>query len=210
MHRQKEATYEAATGGYKPLISMDTIVGEPRGESAGYLAGNEIRKLFRECMKRITSLDLGIKKRIFTAQQVDSFNQTRFAYPMDTAKLLVQGAYTVIEEFRNNAPSIPKAEMSRDNTGNFELRMPDEKGQLYYTHTVWGYCDGKQSYVMMDGNLFPIFIIHHQFYVLGSKEYMASGSIIPLYMVFGNLASAALSPSTVALVRNLRIFRLDL
>jgi hypothetical protein len=202
--------YLNAADGYEPLISMDTIVGEPKGETAATQAAKEIRSLLGVCIRRIAGLDLTTARRVVSREQIDSFNLTRFSYPMDTARLLRQGAYASIEEFRNNTPSIPKAELSRDNTGNFTLRIPDETGQFYYTHRVWGYCDGTQSYVMMDGNLFPIFSVNHQFYVLGSKEYVSNGAIIPLYLLLGNLASATLSPSTIGLTRSLRVFRLDL
>ena len=202
--------YLNATGGYEPLFSTDTIVGEPKGETAATQAGKEIRNLFGVCMKRIAGLDLMTTRKVVSRKQIDSFNLTRFSYPMDTAKLLLQGAYAGIEEFLNNTPSIPKAELSRDNTGNFTLRIPDETGQFYYTHRVWGYCDGTQTYVMMDGNLFPIFSVNHQFYVLGSKEYASNGAIIPLYLLFGDLAAATLSPATIGLTRSLRVFRLDL
>ena len=196
--------------GFMPVISVDTTLRELKGETASYVAGKVIRALFAKFMERAATADLNKARRIVSAEQIDSFNQIRFAYPMDTAKLLLKGVYAGIDEFRNNAPSIKNAEMTTDNTGIFVLRVPDENGQLYYTHTAWGYCDGSQSYVMMDGNLFPIFIIHHQFYVLGSKQYQISGAIIPLYILLGNLAPAAFSPSTANLVRSLRLFRLDM
>ncbi len=37
-----------------------------------------------------------------------------------------------------------------------ELDIPDGKGRFIYTHTVWGFCDGSQVYVMMDGNVFSL------------------------------------------------------
>jgi hypothetical protein len=129
---------------------------------------------------------------------------------MDSASQFVKGVYTSIDEFRNNKPSISKYELSKDRNANLELSIPDENGKFYYTHTAWGLCDGKQRYVMMDGNLFPVFRVDHQFYVLGSKQYRTKKTIVPFFLpltgavyVFG---TAAVSQKVV---RELDLFRLD-
>jgi hypothetical protein len=72
--------------------------------------------------------------------------------PPGTANALTRGVYTSFEEFRNNAPSI----------GDFEVQVEDnrrvlyirEAGHSYYTHDAWGYCDGKDIYIMRDGMLY--------------------------------------------------------
>ena len=90
---------------------------------------------------------------------------------MDTATRRVKGAYVGYQEFLNNAPTIANAEFSTDNAGRFVLSVPDQNGRFIYTHTVWGYCDGSRAYAMVDGDLLPIFSVHHQFYADGPKEY---------------------------------------
>lgn len=202
--------YLAANNGFMPLISMDTTTVDRENEGAAAVGKKAIRELFDEFMNRIAAKDLDRERRVVSTDQIDSFNRSRFAYPMDTAIRMAKGAYRTFEEFLQNAPSIGNAEFSRDNTGNYSLRIPDENGQLYYTHSVWGYCDGGHAYVMMDGNLFPIFEIHHQFYVLGSKEYRLKGGIfVPFFVPLGPVAVVGYTHINQEVARSLRVFRID-
>jgi hypothetical protein len=163
--------YLQAKNGFMPLILMDTTLRELTGGPAAAIAEQEILALFDEFMDRIATKDLDKERRIVSAEQIDSFNRTRYAYPMDTATNLEKGAYASYEEFLNNAPAIANAELSTDKESHLLLSVPDQNGRLIYTHTVWGYCDGSRAYAMADGDLLPIFNVHHQFYADGPKEY---------------------------------------
>ncbi len=203
-----------AKDGFMPMMSMDTLLSGLKGETAGVIAGKQTRVLLAEFMNQIAAKDLGKGRRIVSAEQIDSFNRARFAYPMDTAKQLVKGVYNSVEEFLNNAPSIGNAELGADKTGSLELRIPDQNGQLYYTRSVWGFCDGSRAYVMIDGNLFRVFSICHQFYVLGSKEYRQK--IKKTFVVIPGMPLAASvlfymtsSDTEPLLTRKLRVYRID-
>jgi hypothetical protein len=199
--------------GYIPLTYLDTTVQRMSGYSLPHAAAHQLPGLIDMFMQKVAALDqLGgwAEKRTISYEQIDSFSRTRFDYPMDTVMHLMKGVYVNVEEFRNNAPSILQYELSNDKSGNMELRIPDENGHLYYTHTVWGFCDGKQAYVMMDGNLFPVFPVQHQFYVLGSKVYRDKKVWVPLYIPLGPLAFAyGFTSVSENVVRSLRLFRLD-
>jgi hypothetical protein len=73
--------------------------------------------------------------------------------------------------------------IDKDPLGKPQLNVPGENGKMTFTHTAWGYCDGNQVFAMMDADLFTVFVVGHQFYVLGSREYsheyMSSGLIRP-------------------------------
>jgi hypothetical protein len=83
-------------------------------------------------------------------EDIRRFNASRFNAPIDDDRPS-RGVYANFEEFRNNTPSIQ----------NFEIRVEhhervlyiQESGNTYYSHEVWGYCDGKDIYVMRDGIL---------------------------------------------------------
>jgi hypothetical protein len=160
-----------AKNGFMPLILMDTTLRELTGGPADVIAEQQVGALLDEFMARMASIDLNKERRVVSAEQIDSFNRSRFAYPMDTATHPVKGAYANYDEFLHNAPTIANAEFSTDREGKFDLSIPDQNGQLTYTHTMWGYCDGSRTYAMVDGNLLPVFSVHHQFYVYGQKEY---------------------------------------
>jgi hypothetical protein len=145
-----------------------------------------------------------------------------FAYPIDTATRLVKGVYASVDEFRENAPSFLNYSIDKDPSGKPQLNVADESGKMYFNHTAWGFCDADQVYVMMDGNLFPMFTVGHQFYVLGSKEYRKKtrrvgysiGTIVPVSAILGMgtyFSASATAGVDVAsgTTRTLRIFRVN-
>jgi hypothetical protein len=199
---------------YTPLAYLDTLAAfsEYKVEN---MAASELPELTGLFMEKVADCfrdeDIAAKKTI-SYEQIDSFCRIPFSYSMDTTTSLTKGVYANVEEFRNNAPSILRYEVSKDPKSNLELQIPDENGQLYFTHTVWGFCDGKQVYVMMDGNVFPVFCVHHQFYVLGSKEYRNPKVNVPMFIPLGIGYSVFLGGvNSIAdnVSRALRLFRLD-
>lgn len=90
------------------------------------------------------------------------------------------------------------------------LHMKDEQGKLYYTRKMWGFCDGQQTYVMMDGNLFPIFTHNRAYYVYGSKEYMVKKYSAPLFFLLPVAYVLGAVPVSEKVFRKLRFFRLDM
>jgi hypothetical protein len=201
---------------YIPLTYLDTsVTGSAMYSSA--MVGRHIPGLINAFMDKVAAHDLDVDlvaKRAISWDQIDSFCRTRFDYPIDTAKKWVKGVYANIDEFRNNQPSAYSYELSKDKSGDLELRIREENGQLYYTHTAWGLCDGNQLYLMMDGNLFPLFFVHHQFYVLGSKVYTNKKIYVPLFLLTPGPAMtkdyiSGWGAIDVGTMRSLRLFRLD-
>lgn len=196
--------------GYIPLTYLDTLVYAPTAT----IWDRELPSLTAEFMDKVAALDLGRPRaRVVSRAQIDSFSRTRYNYPMDTATIPARGVYANVGEFRANHPSITDFQLSKDGKTNMELRVRDNDGKYYFTHTVWGLSTGSRVYVMMDGNLFPVFLVGHQFYVLGSKRLIAGfdgsslGGFLPLGI--GLLASVTLSNINTPAYRRLRVYRLD-
>lgn len=199
---------------YMPLAYLDTLAAfsEFKVENMAAAELPELIGLFMDKVNDRLREEIIEARGVISYEQIDSFCRIPFNYPMDTAITLTKGVYASVEEFRNNAPSILRYEVSKDPKSNLELQIPDENGQLYYTHTVWGFCDGKQAYVMMDGNVFPVFCIHHQFYVLGSKDYRNPKVNVPMFIPLGLGAAVFLggvNSISDNVSRTLRVFRLD-
>jgi hypothetical protein len=201
---------------YFALTYLDTVVTASAMTSLA-MAEHRIPGLISAFMDKIAVRDIDVDvvvKRPITWDQIDSFCRSRFDYPIDSAKNLVKGVYANIDEFRSNQPSITRYELSQDRSGSLEVRIPDDAGQLYYTHTAWGLCDGHQQYLMMDGNLFPILFVHHQFYVLGSKVYKKNKLYVPAFLLMPGPLWAAdwisgWTPIDLGTLRSLRLYRLD-
>ena len=205
--------YLSEKDGYKPLAYMDTTLHELQGSSLPDAVAWGLSELTDLFMDKVAAYDQAggwAEKRTVSYEQIDSFNRARFDYAMDTVTRPLKGVYGNVDEFKNNAPSISQYELSKDKSGNMEVRVRDENGQLYFTRTVWGCCDGKQAYIMMDGNLFPIFGVQHQFYVLGSKDYRNRKVRVPYIIPLGP-AGMVFGTTKVGddVVRELHLFRLN-
>ena len=200
-------------GGFVPLVYLDTLA-ETKGTEDGYMTERRLIELTDVFMEKVAAMDNAgtvARRRTVTMGQIDSFSHRRYDYAMDTALQPVKGVYASVDEFRNNRPSITDYKITKDNQGNLELRVKDADGQYYYSHTLWGFCDGWQAYVMMDGNLFPVFRVQHQFYVLGSDQYKRDVvAIIPFMIPLGPAAMMyGMATVNSGIYRKLQIFRLD-
>ncbi|HEV3414657.1 MAG TPA: hypothetical protein VG101_19390 [Puia sp.] len=215
--RFRVEVYVKANDRYAPLMRFDSTVTGLRGEVASSIATDQVRELFDFFMRQVAATDLDKDRRLVSYQQIDSFNRAQFAYPMDNATRLVKGVYVTFDEFRDNAPSILNYTIDKDPLGKPQLNVPGENGRMTFNHTAWGYCDGHQVYVMMDGDLFTVFAVGHQFYVLGSREYSHKatstgiGPGAPGGVIIGTAAALSAPAGDVVgkTTRTLRIFRLD-
>lgn len=128
---------------------------------------------------------------------------------MDTATVLRKGIYASIHEFRNNQPSVFNYQVEPDVNGLLQLYLKDAAGQLYFSRKMWGYCDGQQCYVMMNGNLFPIIPVHHAFYVWGSKGFRLKNSAVPYLVTLPTVVFYGAATVSITAVRQLHFFNLD-
>ncbi|HTR27762.1 MAG TPA: hypothetical protein VMH27_00730 [Puia sp.] len=108
------------------------------------------------------------------------FNQTRFDIPVFDSGSLVRGVYTIFEEFRSNAPSIRDFEI-QPVKGSFALYIKNADGSSSYTHQVWGFCDGRQIYLMRDGLLHPLRKDGNSYYFFGIDVAPSNSASPPLF-----------------------------
>lgn len=102
-------------------------------------------------------------------KDIQQFNRSRFDAVINKDSTLVRGVYASFEEFKNNQPSISDFEI-KDEKGRSILYIKDNGGESYYSHTAWGYCDGKTIYVMKDGILVPTWKEGNAWYLFGISE----------------------------------------
>ena len=193
--------------GYLPFAFLDTVIISPR--SVKDMSLFRLPDLLFNFLQKIAFTDETLlnRKSSFTLNELELLNKKRFDYPMDTAQVLQNGVYANVEEFRNNRPSMSNYEIRSDENGLTQIYLKDEKGQSYFSRKIWGYCDGKQCYTMMDGNLFPVLSVNHAFYVFGSREYQMSMSIAPIVLLpFGLLAYENINKKVY---RKMHLFSLD-
>lgn len=157
--RLRAEIYARHNGRYLPLVRIDTL--QPtrlvfysilRSTYLGW--EKELASLFTQVTQRASlafARKAGAGRRI-AWEDIRHFNKTRFDIPIFEGERLQSGVYTGFEEFRDNDPSIHDFEVLPED-GSLALYLKNGDGTSYYTHNAWGFCNGKQVFLMRDGLL---------------------------------------------------------
>ena len=171
--RLKAEVYALKDSQYLPLFRIDTL------QATSRVVYNTLRSTYNGWEKELADMlrqladsasQATARKEghstLISREDISRFNRSRFALPIDDDAVPAMGVYTTFEEFRNNAPATRDFQIRWDN-GNRTLYIKDEAGTYYYSHTAWGYSDGKAVYFMRDGILRPIWKEGKAFYFYG-------------------------------------------
>jgi hypothetical protein len=157
--RLKAEVYAMRDGRYIPILRFDTLQTAMKRrilqERSPYFEwGVNLAELLDELVDSASALTQGkaVANRWVGLDDIREFNASRFNAPIDE-NLPARGVYANFEEFRNNTPSIQHFEIRQEN--HQRVIYVEESGATYYTHEAWGYCDGKDFYIMRDGVLCP-------------------------------------------------------
>lgn len=204
--------YLKENGSYIPLAYFDTSITSLRllRDIAPFRLP-ALMEMFMEEMHYTNQAKANNKnKRILTFAFVDSVSRKDFSYSIYIADTLHKGVYANFEEFRNNKPSVLNYEVKQDGNSFMTLHLIDEQGKSYYSRKMWGFCDGQQVYVMMDGNLFPAILQNQAWYVYGSKEYKVKNYSAPVFFLFPAAYVIGSLPIGEKVTRRLRFLHLDM
>jgi hypothetical protein len=182
--RLKAEIYARKNDQYLPLLRIDTL--EPtrsviyNARTAAYSGWEKDLAVMLRDLAENAALTANHKEnsnRWISREDIHRFNRSRFDIPILDSNTFNRGVYTSFEEFRNNAPSIHDFEVRPDN-GHLALYLRNGDGTSYYTHNVWGYCNGKEVFIMRDGLLHPLRKDGNSFYFYGID--IASDATPPL------------------------------
>jgi hypothetical protein len=171
--RMRAEVYARRDNRYLPLIRIDTLQATANVTYSTVKCTyngweKELVVLFRELTEN-AALALAQKEsagRWITWDDIHRFNQSRFTIALFNSPTLRRGVYASFEEFRDNAPSIRDFEIRKD-IGGFAIYLKAGDGTSYYSHIVWGCCDGKQVFLMRDGLLTPLRKVGNSFCFYG-------------------------------------------
>jgi hypothetical protein len=157
--RLKAEIYACRDSQYMPVIRFDTLQTYVRSNPY-----NSFRSYYSIWGRDLTSLLIEMTdsaswfctarsglNRVLTLESILRFNRSRFEAPIAAGETLRPGVYADFEEFRNNAPSIRDFEIKEER--DYRLLYIKTGGNSCYSHDAWGYCDGKNVFVMRDGIL---------------------------------------------------------
>jgi hypothetical protein len=172
--RLKAEVYARRDNRYLPLLRVDTL------QATGNVTYSTVKCTYNGWEKELVAVfgELTENAALAAARKESSgnwitrddiyrFNQSRFDIPILNSPELTRGVYTSFEEFRNNAPSIHDFEIKTENGPALYLKSGD--GNSYYTHDAWGYCDGKQVFLMRGGLLQPLLKAGNSFCFYGTE-----------------------------------------
>jgi hypothetical protein len=157
--RLKAEIYACRDSQYMPVIRFDTLQSYVRSNPYTSLSsyysiwGKDLTTLLTEMTdtaSRVCATRSG-HARLISLGDILRFNRSRFDAPIAANEPLIPGVYADFEEFRNNAPSIRNFEIKEEKS--YRLLYIKADGASCYCHDAWGYCDGKNIFVMRDGIL---------------------------------------------------------
>ncbi|HWK03721.1 MAG TPA: hypothetical protein VNS58_08815 [Puia sp.] len=152
--RLKAEVYAEKDGQYIPLYRFDSV--QIFEKNSLTRLGKELSGMLEGLADSATLLlaQKGGSGRKIDRPAILQFNRSRFDPPISKDSSLVKGVYNTFEEFKDNTPSVQDFEIKREK-GNLILYLKEAGGHSYYSHNAWGYCDGKNVYIMKDGMLTP-------------------------------------------------------
>lgn len=171
--RLKAEVYAGKDSNYIPVFRFDTLFYTLK-------AVYSIRSPYSDWERDLAAIlcDLADSASFLAGQKQDynqqipltaihQFNQSRFVLPIDDSAGLTRGVYASFDEFRNNTPSIRNFEIKTEGSKQL-LYIIEGNGKSYYSHDAWGYCDGKDVFIMRDGVLRLAWKEGKAFYFLAS------------------------------------------
>ncbi|MHA4812091.1 hypothetical protein ACX0G9_28610 [Flavitalea flava] len=174
--RLKAEIYVVKDSNYMPLFRFDSL--QVTSKNSYWNLDTDVSQYLAEILGELadSSAFLAAQKinklRHLTLDDIRRFNQTRFQAPICRDSQLVKGVYTSFQEFRNNDPLIRDFEIHTEKKKQY-LYLKDGEGHTNYSHTAWGYCDGKTVYIMRDGALRPTCKEGNSFYLFGNASLTA-------------------------------------
>jgi hypothetical protein len=156
--RLKAEIYAGRDNSYIPVFRFDTLfytVKTVYSVQSPYSDWSRNLSTLLEELADSASFIAGQKQgsaRQIPIDAIRQFNQSRFESPIDSNTPLTQGVYASFEEFKNNAPSIRNFEIKMEGANRL-LYIKESGGRSYYSHDAWGYCDGRDIFIMREGIL---------------------------------------------------------
>jgi hypothetical protein len=152
--RMKMEIYAVKDSIYIPLLRYDSMLLSRRDSYKDY--SRELAAMLEDLAD---SSSLQARKkwaegRRLRLADIYQFNASRSDAAISQNIVPSMGVYKDFAEFKNNTPSITDYEIKKDKDEIF-LYLKEAGGHSFYTRNAWGYCDGRNVFIMKEGLLVP-------------------------------------------------------
>jgi hypothetical protein len=192
--RLKAEVYAARDSVYIPVFRFDSLYASTKGSYTRF--SKDLTGILDQLADSSSLVIAGRREsgRFISFDEIRAFNQSRFDIAICKDSLLRKGVYASFEEFRNNTPSILNYDIKKDEE-NLLIYIKETGGRTYYSHSAWGYCDGKNIFIMKDGVLRPAWREGKAWYFFGKTKIETSDALTDTRLATPSQVSAGPGPS---------------
>jgi len=169
---------------YNALARIDTVIFETQSLGSTYnnLMEKALEALHEKMIAAFTENRFRNKTK-FTKEFVTSSYIPRYKTKILTDTILKKGVYFSYEDFKNNAPASVNFKVS--SVGSSYVLHLIENGTEVFERKAWGVNDGKNTYIVQNGQLYPLYRSNNAFYWMGYKEVTKANYNMPVYVPGG-------------------------
>jgi hypothetical protein len=212
----KAEVYLRSGESYFPARRIDTVILSSRVyKNAADIFIQDALVIAVEEMQKVDFSNV-TKRKTVDRRRIDSFNAAN-SYPLVQTEMPQKGVYVNFAEFKNNNPSYREFDIKFEKLLDV-LYVKEADGKFYAKRNVWGFYNGKNFFIRMGNNFFPLFRQQQTWEFFGSNAIrerqlqpttLLGSTAVPL--AFGALAAGTLENIKInsKLVR-LRPFQLDM
>lgn len=187
----KADVYMRRQEAYYPILRVDTIIAGSKKETASTVM--HIQNAFLHTITSAGEMDINkiTKRKARSREEINAYNK----YP-DLAIFQVnipeKGVYCSFEEFKRNQPCY-KEFLIRFESRVDIVYVKGTDGNLYAKRELWGLSDGKNVFIRMGDNLFPIYRRDNTWEFFGTFKFVKTNFEVPVIFRAGVVLAAASS-----------------
>jgi hypothetical protein len=212
----KAEIYLKSGENYFPARRIDTVISSNRLQK--FAVDYFIQHALVMTVEDVQHADFGsiTKRRSIERRRIDSFNMAN-SYPLVQTVTPQKGVYLNFSEFKNNRPGYKEFDIKFEKLLDV-MYVKEVDGKFYAKKNVWGFYNGRNFFIRMGNNYFPLFRQQQTWEFFGSNSIrdrqINTGTLLgntAVPFAFGFLVAGAAENIKVnsKLVR-LRPFQLDM
>ncbi len=155
---------------FTPLIKKDTVIQilqKRKANDKGLFIGENFYGVLTDFLKMHNESPF-VKKRKLTYAEVNEYYDRKFREAIFTSQQLKKGVYMNFDEFKKNSPSYLNFEIRKTNLAD-DIYLFDGENTIP-SRNAWGYCDGKDSFIKLGGNLFQLYRQGNSYLLMGNDN----------------------------------------